>query len=176
MSDAATSAAVRLRWEPATTLLRLRVALPAAEQAQQRLGLAAALQARGGVEFTSLWLGPDQWLLLSAGADAAALRAQVGACLGELRHHVVDASAALQRVRVEGSAARALLAMGTGSDCGPRALRPGGCVRTRFARLALVVHCVAEQEFDLYVDRSYRAYLEEWLQRAAGDPLLAARG
>ena len=166
--------ALRLRWERHPVLLRLRVALVAAEAARQSLGLAPPLQALRGSSHTSLWLGPDQWLLLGEAASADELLTHVGARLGELRHLVVNVSAALLRVRISGAAARTLLAMGSGIDCSARALQPGSCVRTRFARLAIVIHCTGEDDFDLYVDRSCRAYLESWLQRAAGDPLLAA--
>lgn len=167
--------ALRLRWERRPTLVRLRVALAAADAARQCLELAAPLQARAAGDCLSLWLGPDQWLLLQERAPADALLARIGATLADLRHHAVDVSAAMQCVQLDGGAARTLLAMGSGVDWSPRGMRPGGCVRTRFARLAVVVHCTGEQAFDLYFDRSYRAYLDEWLRRAAGDPLIAAQ-
>ena len=164
---------LRLQWQRRATLVRLRVALSAADAARQRLDLAAPLEARRAGDCLSLWLGPDQWLLRQEHAPADALCARIGARLAGLRHHAVDVSAAMQCVQLGGNAARTLLAMGSGIDCSPRGMRPGSCVRTRFARLAVVMHCTGEQAFDLYFDHSFRAYLDEWLRRAADDPLIA---
>ena len=56
---------VDLDAHPRRVKLRLRVAIAAAAEATGRLNLPGALQARTAGEVTSLWLGPDQWLLTS---------------------------------------------------------------------------------------------------------------
>jgi sarcosine oxidase gamma subunit len=41
------------------------------------------------------------------------------------------------------------------------------------AKVAVLVHAVEAQRFDLYVDRSVVHYLLQWLQWSARDPILA---
>ena len=89
--------------------------------------------------------------------------------LAETVHHATDASDALACFVISGRDARGLLAMGSGVDFDPRAFAPGHCVRTRFARIAVVVHCVGVDRFELIFDRSVAHYLEQWLRRAMED-------
>lgn len=160
---------VELDAHPHRCKLRLRVAMALAGEAMRRLMLPDALQARKAGEITSLWLGPDQWLLVSDRTTADQLAERCSSLLGPLRHHVVDTSAALGCAALRGAAARTLLAMGSGIDWS----RAGACVRTRFAGVPLVVHEHAEHAFDLYYDRSYRHYLERWFAHALTDPLIS---
>jgi sarcosine oxidase subunit gamma len=160
---------VDLDAHPHRCKLRLRVAMAAAAEAMQRLALPDALEARKAGEITSLWLGPDQWLLVSDQVTADQLAEHCSSALGTLRYHAVEVSAALGCATVRGTAARALLAMGSGVDWD----RAGACVRTRFAAIPLVVHRHAEHAFDLYYDRSYRHYLERWFAHALKDPLIS---
>lgn len=154
--------------------LRLRVAMAAAREAMLRLALADALQARKVGEISSLWLGPDQWLLVSDRATPGQLVERCSNVLGALRHHAVDVSAALGCATLRGAQAHALLAMGSGIDWN----RAGACVRTRFAAIPVIVHRHAESVFDghgfdLYYDCSYRHYLECWFAHALTDPLIS---
>ena len=149
--------------------VRLRVALRDAESAGRELGLPLApLTSRAG-EPTALWIAPDQWLLMSSDETAEILAGRIERSLGDLLHHATDASDALACFVVSGRAARGLLAMGSGVDFDERAFGPGRCVRTRFAKIAVVVHCVAADRFELIFDRSVVLYLEQWLRRAITD-------
>jgi sarcosine oxidase subunit gamma len=160
---------VELDAHPQRYKLRLRVAMALAGEAMRRLVLPEALQARTAGDVTSLWLGPDQWLLVSDRLTADELAERCSRALQSLRHHAVDTSAALGCAALRGAAARALLAMGSGVDWS----RAGACVRTRFAGVPLVVHQNAEHVFDLYYDRSHRHYLERWFAHALTDPLIS---
>ena len=134
--------------------VRLRLQLRDAEAAARALGLPLApLTSRTG-EPTALWIAPDQWLLSSSVEGAEALIGRVGNALGDLLHHATDATDALQCFVLSGRDARGVLAMGAGVDFDPRAFAPGHCVRTRFAKVAVVVHCVAAGHFELIFDRS----------------------
>ena len=147
----------------------LRVPLGDAEESAQALGLPTApLTSRPG-DPTALWLAPDQWLLTSSTERAEALVGRIERSLGDRLHLATDASDALACFVVSGPDARGLLAMGSGVDFHERAFVPRQCVRTKFARIAVVVHCVEVDQFELIVDRSVAHYLEEWLRRAITD-------
>lgn len=148
--------------------------------------------------------GPDQWLIVSEHRPARELIAHCERVLGDLRHHAVDLSAALTCARLsegptesaglpgeardiahgesdashssfsEGSPARALLAMGSGLDWYSREVQPGFCTRLRLARVPVIVHMCARDTFDLYYDRSYRAYMEQWFAHARRDPMIGS--
>ena len=158
---------------PRPAIVRLRVATEAAAKAADALSLPVQACTAALGDPDRLWLGPDQWLLVSRTRTADQL---IDACterLDAIRHHAVDSSAALERHVVSGRRARALLAMGCAIDFDAAGFAVGRCVRTRFARIAVVILAREPDEFELLYDRSYREYLWQWLTRAAGDPLLA---
>jgi sarcosine oxidase subunit gamma len=155
------------------TKVRLRVSTAAAEEAARRLHLPGALCARASDDLTALWLGPDQWLLVSDRLSPSACEQRCASVLGAILHHTVDVSAALACARLYGKRVRELLAMGSGVDWRTGAFPEGGCLRTRFARILVIAHAADAGAVELYYDRSYRAYLERWCAYAIGDPLFA---
>lgn len=153
-------------------LVRLRVPLSRAAEAAAvaRLPLEPLTVDEG--EPAALWVGPEQWLIVSASRPAEAVLADLAARLGGILHHASDASDALALISVEGSAARNLLAMLSGIDYDATRFPPGRCVRTRMAKVAVLVRAVGADRFELYVDRSVADYLAGWLRHAACDPIL----
>ena len=153
-------------------LVRLRVPLAEAARAAAALRLPTEPMRCSGSDPAALWIGPDQWLLvgerLSSGEIIAACRSQ----LGDILHAATDASDALTRFVLEGSGARMLLAMMSGVDFHPSNLGPAHCVRTRMAKLPVVIRALGDECFELFVDRSASRYLYEYLQRNARDPIL----
>jgi heterotetrameric sarcosine oxidase gamma subunit len=144
--------------------VRMRVPLKSADEARRVLQL-------GNDGATSLWIGPDQALLISDDIAAAQLVESCQRALHGMLHHAVDVSAAFACAALRGRHARSLLAMGTGVDCTHEKLQPSHCRRTRFARIAVVLHAVAADQFDLYYDRTYQHYLEQWFAHALRDPI-----
>jgi heterotetrameric sarcosine oxidase gamma subunit len=84
---------------------------------------------------------------------------------------LTDVSAAFTSLRVEGTAAREVLAADVGAPWIPQRGRPGQYGRTCLGQVEVVVHCLTEEVFELLVDRSLADYLEGWL--AARSPLSA---
>ena len=149
--------------------VRLRVALRERDESARLLGLPVApLTSRPG-EPTALWIAPDQWLLTSSEETAESLVRRVEVSLGETVYHAAAASDALACFAISGRDARRLLAMGSGVDFDERAFGPGHCVRTRFAKVAVVIHCIVADRFELIFDRSVADYLEQWLRRSMAD-------
>jgi sarcosine oxidase subunit gamma len=61
-----------------------------------------------------------------------------------------------------------VLSKSCGLDFHPRRFALGHCARTRFAQIPVLIDCVdALPRFELYVQKSYSHYLEDWLIDAA---------
>lgn len=153
------------------SVVRLRVRMQEAARAAAALTLPVEPLASAGQDPVALWVSPDQWLLVSESASAVDVADRCGKALGDILHNATDASDALACFLVEGTGARDLLAMGSGVDFDRSAFPPGRCVRTRFAKLAVLIHATGTERFELLFDRSAAGYLEQWLRRAAKDTL-----
>ena len=154
---------------PGRALVRLRVPLAAAAQAAARLDLPVEPLSSRGEAPSALWIAPDQWLLIDETVSASNIIEDVRDRLGTVLHSATDASDALACFMVAGPAARNLLAMGSGVDFDRRSFGPGKCVRTRFAKLAVLIRAIEPDRFDLFFDSCAADYLERWLRRAMAD-------
>jgi heterotetrameric sarcosine oxidase gamma subunit len=105
--------------------------------------------------------GPAEWLLIDYSPDE--VRRRLSAGLGRVMVRVTNVSAAFSSLRVEGSAARALLTSDIGAPRAATAARPGEYARTRLGQIDLLLHCVGSNTFDLHMDRTLVDYLEAWL-------------
>ena len=121
-----------------------------------------------GGEVRLLPLGPTEWWIVSDRIEATKLREQLEPHTAGEGMAAVDLSCAVKVLRVQGSATREVLAKSCGLDFHPTHFPAGRCTRTRLAQLAVVVDCADPSPcFDLYVGRSYLAYLRSWLNDAA---------
>jgi sarcosine oxidase subunit gamma len=76
----------------------------------------------------------------------------------------------LTAFRLQGPLTRELLSKGCGLDLHPQSLPPGRCARTRLAQIPVVMDFLDDSsDIDLYVARSYGAYLHSWLTDAAAE-------
>ena len=108
----------------------------------------------------ALWLGPDEWLLVSdedrTGTLEAALAGQHCA--------IVDVSEARAVLELSGPGATEVLAAGCRLDLEP--LRPGSCAQTALARAHVLLEPRAGGVWRLYVGRSFAAYARAWIEDA----------
>ena len=156
------------------SLVRLRVAMPDADRAAAQMQLPTEPLRWAGADPTAMWVSPDQWLLASAAGSPEQLIRRCEIALGDILHHATDASDALICIEVEGAGARGLLAMLSGVDFDATRLWAGQCVRTRMAKVAVLVRALDNDRFELFVDRSVGEYLERWLRCCARDPVHSA--
>lgn len=163
-----------LRERVGVSLVRLRVRISGADAAAGALYLPADPQHWQGSEPIAVWLGPDQWLLVSDSMSANELIASVDEKLSNQLYATADLSDGLDCFELAGPATRTILSMGCGLDLDSSAFTYGQCARTRFACVPLVIAATGEDQFDLYVDRSYSHYLQQWITNAARDPLTQA--
>ncbi len=148
------------------SIVALKVARNSIDAARECMNLAGPLQASGS-EPRSLWLGPDRWLLVSDTTAAGVIIDSCEQALAGVLHNAVDYSAGLAVFRLAGCGARQLLATGTGIDLRPDSFLPGSCCRTRLAQVAAVITVDASENFEIYVDRSYGAFLSHWLAESS---------
>jgi sarcosine oxidase subunit gamma len=134
----------------------LKVALPA-----------VACRAAAEGESAVLWLGPDEWLLISAEHRADETAAALAAALAGLAHALVDVSHRQVALEVSGADAPALLASGCPLDLETQAFPVGMCTRTLLAKAEIVLWRTRAEAFRLEVWRSFAPYVSAFLAEAA---------
>lgn len=138
--------------------------------AETALGLAvptAACRAAAEGESAALWLGPDEWLLLSAEQRADETAAALRAAFAGLAHSLVDVSHRQLALEVHGPSAPALLASGCPLDLDPEAFPVGMCTRTMLAKAEIVLWRTRAESFRIEVWRSFAPYVSALLAEAA---------
>jgi len=145
------------------SIVSLKVSSKSIDSARDKLQLASPISAISN-DPRSLWFGPDRWLLVSSSMSAESIVKKCEETLADVLHNAVDNSAGLAVFRIVGPGARDLLAADCGLDFRPEKFPVGMCCRTRLAQIAAVIAAEGPEQFDIYVDCSYEAYLGEWLR------------
>ena len=148
------------------SIVSLKVSKKSPESAREKLQLASPLRVTGK-DPRSVWLGPCQWLLLSDSMTPRSIIRNCEEILAETVHNAVDYSSGLAVLRIASPQAGQILATGSGIDFRPGKFSIGTCCRTRLAQVAVVIVAETPEQFDLYVDRSYGTYLNNWLTEAS---------
>lgn len=134
----------------------------------KRLGIALPQQAcRAAIEgkLAALWLGPDEWLLLTDDAGDEWV-AELQTRLGDALCALVDVSHRQVALAVRGPQAEMILASGCALDLSPAAFPEGMCTRTMYDKAEIVLWRVAADAFHVEVWRSFARYVEELLRVA----------
>jgi sarcosine oxidase subunit gamma len=127
-----------------------------------QLGSAGAGQGRA-----ALWLGPDEWLLIADGADAAEIGAMLESVLEGTAHSLVDVSHRQIGLIASGPAAARVLNAGCPLDLDLKAFPVGMATRTLFDKVEIVLWRRAETTFHVEVWRSFAPYVVGSLAEAA---------
>jgi sarcosine oxidase subunit gamma len=138
----------------------------AAERAFELAVPAAACRASAERGRAALWLGPDEWLLISAEPAADDAATALRAALAGLPHSLVDVSHRQLALEVTGPDAAVLLAAGCALDLEPGAFPVGRCTRTMLAKAEIVLWRTAPESFRIEVWRSFAPYLSAFLSEA----------
>ena len=132
-----TKGAVHIAERPFRGKLILRArAEDAAEPLRAALGLGLPfdpLTSATSDDVSALWMGPDEWMLLTAEDALADCEAKARAALAGLHHQLVAVSDYYTVVAIAGPKARELLMKLTALDVHPRAFRPGMVAGSVFA-------------------------------------------
>lgn len=137
-------------------------------------GVAAAGEALGAplplepntVAGQALWLGPDEWLVVSDEEPPGPLEAALAALPGVT---VVDLSANRRVLELRGGEAADLLAGGCALDLHPRAFGPGRCAQTLLAGVPVILWQVEADAYRVLVRPSFAPYLAAWLADATAE-------
>lgn len=116
-----------------------------------------------------LWLGPDEWLVISETQRGAEISASLGKALAGIHASVTEVGDGRTVFTLSGAAARRVLAKGCSIDFHPRVYSPGRCVQTLLAKASVLIHAASADGFDIYVARSFADYSWAWLTNAAAE-------
>jgi sarcosine oxidase, subunit gamma len=118
----------------------------------------------------TLWLGPDEYLLLdfAAGANDAAAIA-IEQALSGLPHALVDISHRQIALNIFGPHAEAILSGGCPLDFNNGEFPVGMCTRTVFAKADVLLWRTGADTFHLEVWRSFTAYVTGLLREIASE-------
>ena len=111
---------------------------------------------------STLWLGPDEWLVVSE-TDGAVLAAELRDVLAGDRGSVVDVSANRTTLELSGPAAREALEKGCPVDLHPRSFRPGTAVATTLGRVPVLLWQTDETTYRVLPRSSFADYVTRWL-------------
>ena len=159
--------AVTLRELPLLTMVSVRVepGSPASARLAERLGTplpraCGEVTSSGG--HSALWLGPDEWLVVSDG-DPDQLVPELTAALGSDPGSVVDVSANRTTLELSGPAARETLEKGCPADLHPRSFGPGSAVATTLGPVPVLLWQTGATTFRLLPRSSFADYVARWL-------------
>lgn len=172
-ADVAGEGGVTLRELPFATMVGLRAAPGSSAAAALGDVLGAALPREAGHsaaagEHTVLWLGPDEWLMVSS-AQAEPLVAALGDALGTARGAVVDLSANRTVLELTGPSARAVLEKGCPADLHPRAFSVGSAIATTLGPVPVVLWRNGTASYRLLPRASFADYVARWLLDAMSE-------
>ncbi len=169
------AAGVRLWLEPPRTQLAVRGSVDAGaftEAVRTVTGAEVPVRAHAvtrGVRANILWLGPDEWLVVTPRLDDALL-AELEQALDDTPSLVSDVSHGRAILGLAGANARETLAKGFAIDLHADAFAVDQVMQSALARAHAMVHRLDDEPcFHVYVHRSFADYLYQWLSDAADE-------
>lgn len=112
-----------------------------------------------------LWLGPDEWLVVSDESPADLLATVTEALAGK-HAAVVDLSANRTTLELTGPAARSVLEKGCPADLHPRSFGQGRAIVTTLARIPVLLWQVGPGAYWILPRSSLAAYVAAWITDA----------
>jgi sarcosine oxidase subunit gamma len=125
------------------------------------------LQCVSGTQIRLLWNGPGRYLAVSGSLQPRELCASLASALRAGDASCVDLSHASCVLRVQGPSAQEVIAKGCALDL--ELMSAQACMPTAIGRFDVLLHCVSEDTFELYVARSLAQSFARWLLRAAAE-------
>ncbi|WP_346896132.1 sarcosine oxidase subunit gamma family protein [uncultured Roseibium sp.] len=125
------------------------------------------LSAAEGVDKAALWLGPDEWLLLTAEDGAEALQTAMADTIGNAPHALVDISHRQDALIVTGDRAEWLLNSGIPIDLDRSAFPVGMVTRTLFHKAPVMLWRIGDDSFVIEAWGTFMGYVAGLLEEAA---------
>jgi sarcosine oxidase, subunit gamma len=140
--------------------LRVDLKAAAASMAAAELPLAVdTCRAATRGEWSALWLGPDEQLLVGPDSAHRLLAPLLATALDRISHSIVDVSHRQAAMELSGPGATRLLAMGCPLDFDSSRMPIGFCSRTVYAKAEVVLWRQDVQRFQLQTWRSFLPYV-----------------
>ena len=130
-----------------------------------------------GTGLVTLWLGPDEWHIITPPKSESTIAAALEDALNDMFCSVTDQTGGQTMIRLSGSKTRNLLAKGCTLDLHPRFFVRGQCAQTLVAKaMVTIIYVDDTPTFDLVVRRSFADYLRVWFQDASREYGLLIQG
>ena len=121
-------------------------------------------------EYTSVWLGPDEWLVNSLPGDESALERDLNIALTDIHHSVTNVSDNSTIIQLSGPNARSVIMKGCAVDAHPRALNTGDAFQSNLAAASVIMWQLdLIPTFNIMVRASFASYLWKWLLDASAE-------
>jgi sarcosine oxidase subunit gamma len=156
------------RLAPSPDLAQLLIRVAPEGKARVELALGGPLPAPNRVtrarQGEVLWLGPDEWLVVTELGNEAAVAAALTAAIGPTDGAVTVTSAARIPFELTGLAVREVLATCCALDLDPRVFPPGLCAQTLLAKAPVLLQAIdPSPAIRLFVRPSFVSYVVLWL-------------
>ena len=120
------------------------------------------------VKVRVVWLGPDEWLLLTKGNEIDTLTAGLTKALSKTYFALVDVSDNSTIIELKGKRSLEILMKGCSLDLHPKVFQPACSVQTDLGLANIILLKIAEDPiFQIVVRASFADYLWNWLLDAA---------
>ena len=121
-----------------------------------------------GGKYIVLWLGENEWLVITPEDQQTNLIKQLGNKLNGMSASITDLSSGQIILRMTGPSVRNVLSKGCTLDLHPRSFGVGECAQTLIAEVGVTMRQIDDTpSFELIVRRSLAEYLCTWLIDAA---------
>lgn len=144
---------------------------------QSALGMALPVTPNttaAGRAATIYWLGPDEWLVVTAGERERDVAKALRDALGATFSSVTEVGGGQTVVVLRGAAVRDLLAKECPLDFDPRFFPVGTCAQSRLAKAPVLLRPLdGGDAFEIVIRRSFADYFWLWLEDAAAEYGLA---
>ena len=121
-------------------------------------------------EYTSVWLGPDEWLVNSLPGDESALERDLNIALTDVHHSVTNVSDNSTIIQLSGPNARSVIMKGCAVDVHPRVFNPGDAFQSNLAAASVIMWQLdLIPTFNIMVRASFASYLWKWLLDAGAE-------
>ena len=152
--------------------INLRVRGAALAAAAAGLGYALPVEANttaGDDLSRACWLGPDEWLILCEDEKRGDLLGRLASALAGHAHAATDITDSRAVLRLAGACARPVLAKGCPLDLSARAFGTGRVAQSLVGKAQAMILPIEGGGYDLFVARSFAAYLWTWLLDAGAE-------
>lgn len=166
------AAGVTIRIQPDLGYINLRGDPNNAEfiaTAESELGqeLPVAPNTVSGGDHRIYWLGPNEWLIVTAVTDALDLMTRLRDSFAGQHASVTDVSGGQVAIQLAGPDARDVLAKGCTLDFHSDNFSAGSCAQSGLAKANVLIGVVDDQpSYEIIVRRTFAEYLVLWLTHA----------